>query len=81
MSESDQIRVRLFGSLEAQAGVGVAHASLPATGLATAADLMRAVGLPEGTVGLILVNGLHATLDAPLAPGDEVSLFPFVGGG
>ncbi len=81
MSESDQIKVRLFGGLEAQASVGVAGASLPATGLATAADLMRAIGLAEGAAGLILVNGLHAKLDTPLAAGDEVSLFPFVGGG
>ncbi len=81
MSESDQIKVRLFGGLEARASVGMAHASLPATGLATAADLVRAIGLAEGAAGLILVNGLHAKLDTPLAPGDEVSLFPFVGGG
>ena len=60
---------------------GSAHGSVPATGLATAADLLRAVSLPEATVGLILVNGLHVKLDGALAAGDEVSLFPFVGGG
>ena len=81
MSENDQIEVRLFGGLEAQTGAGVADLSLPAVGLATVADLVRAIGIPEGVVGLILVNGLHAKLDAPLTPGDQVSLFPFIGGG
>jgi sulfur carrier protein ThiS len=81
MSERDQLNVRLFGGLEAQTSLGAAHGSVPATGLATVADLLRAIGLPEGTVGLILANGLHVKLDAPLTPGDEVSLFPFVGGG
>ena len=81
MGENDQIKARLFGGLEAQTAAGVADVSLPAAGLATAADLVRVVGLPEGAVGLIFVNGLHAKLDAPLASGDEVSLFPFVGGG
>ena len=81
MSEADRIKVRLFGGLEAQTSEGVANACVPATGLATTADLVRALGLPDGTVGLILVNGLHAKLSTPLAAGDEVSLFPFVGGG
>ena len=81
MSENDQIRVRLFGGLEARTSMAVAGASVPASGISTAADLVRAVGLPEGAVGLILVNGLHAKLGTPLAAGDEVSLFPFVGGG
>jgi molybdopterin converting factor small subunit len=81
MGENDQIRARLFGGLEAQTGAGVADVSLQAAGLATAADLVRAVGLPEGAVGLILVNGLHAKPGTSLASGDEVSLFPFVGGG
>ena len=81
MSESDQIKVRLFGGLDAQTSLGAAHGSVPATGLATVADLLRAVGLPEGTVGLILVNGFHVKFDGQLVPGDEVSLFPFVGGG
>lgn len=81
MIESNQIRVRLFGGLEAHTSMGAAHGSVPATGLATVADLLRAVSLPEATVGLILVNGFHVKLDGELAAGDEVSLFPFVGGG
>jgi hypothetical protein len=31
--------------------------------------------------GLVLVNGLHAGRDAPLSPGDEIDLFPPLGGG
>ena len=81
MSESDQIKVRLFGGLEAHTSLSAAHDSVPAAGVVTVADLLRAIGLPEDAVGLILVNGFHVKFDGQLVPGDEVSLFPFVGGG
>jgi molybdopterin converting factor small subunit len=45
------------------------------------AALIAALSLPPTAVGLVLINGLHAGVDAALAAGDEVSLFPPVGGG
>ena len=41
----------------------------------------EAIGLDPGATGLILVNGVHAASDRVLDPGDEVALFPPLGGG
>jgi molybdopterin converting factor small subunit len=50
-------------------------------GAATVTDLCESIGLPAGVAGLVLVNGVHAEAGTPLHDGDEVSLFPPVGGG
>ena len=39
------------------------------------------LGLTEEEIGIILVNGRHASLDHLLQDGDTLSLFPLVGGG
>ena len=39
------------------------------------------LGLTEEEIGVVLVNGRHATLDHVLHEGDTLSLFPLVGGG
>ena len=39
------------------------------------------LGLTEEEIGVVLVNGRHATLDQVLHEGDTLSLFPLVGGG
>lgn len=39
------------------------------------------VGIPGEELGMILVNGRHATLDQALINGDCLSLFPLLGGG
>ena len=41
----------------------------------------EALGLEPGAAGLVLVNGMHAGPERVLAPGDEVALFPPLGGG
>ena len=45
------------------------------------AAVTEAIGLEPGAAGLVLVNGVHASRDQVLGPGDEVSLFPPLGGG
>lgn len=47
----------------------------------TVGAVIESLGLATGAVGLVLVNGVHAGLDRVLAPGDEVALFPPLGGG
>lgn len=37
--------------------------------------------LPLQQVGIVLVNGLHATLESALQDGDTVTLMPRIGGG
>ncbi len=48
---------------------------------ATVGDLVRELGLPEEEVRIVFVNGLFRDLDHVLADGDEVGIFPPVGGG
>jgi molybdopterin converting factor small subunit len=47
----------------------------------TVAGLARGLGLPADQLKIIMVNGMHANLDAPVADGDRVAYFPPVGGG
>ncbi len=77
----EDISVRLFAGLELAARERRAQYRFSAAELATVADLMDALGLQPGVAGLVLVNGLHASVRQKLAPGDEVSLFPPLGGG
>jgi molybdopterin converting factor small subunit len=78
MGESAAITVRLFGGLDERVGRSVAQAAASA---ASVGDLVAGLELPPAAVGLILVNGLHGTLSSPLKAGDEVALFPHIGGG
>ncbi len=79
MGEGAGITVHMFGGLDERAArSGVAAAGAP---VETVGDLVAGLALPQGAVGLILLNGLHATLASPLKAGDEVSLFPPIGGG
>ncbi len=44
-------------------------------------DVMQQLGVPEKSVKLIFVNGVHAQPETVLKDGDRVGLFPPVGGG
>ena len=77
----DAIEVRLFAGLEARTRDRVAHLRVPIAEAPTVAVLLERLGLPPAAAGLRLVNGLHARLDETLRPGDDVSLFPPLGGG
>ena len=77
------VYVKLFATLRRyRPGLGVGERfplELPAG--ATVGDLLRALGLPEQEVKVVFVNALHREPDHPLAEGDEVGVFPPVGGG
>lgn len=47
----------------------------------TARQIAEELGLPLAQVGIVLVNGLHATLDTVLQDGDAITLMPRIGGG
>jgi molybdopterin converting factor small subunit len=47
----------------------------------TAGGLAQRLGIPPADLKLVFVNGAHVELDAELADGDRVGLFPAVGGG
>lgn len=48
---------------------------------ATCRGIVADLGLAEEELGIVLVNGRHASLDQELKEGDTMSLFPMVGGG
>lgn len=48
---------------------------------ATLEDLMRQLNLPREEVKVIFVNGRAQPLSYALKPGDEVGIFPPIGGG
>lgn len=43
--------------------------------------LVEQLGIPEEHIHLVVVNGRQTTLDDPLHDGDELLVFPPVGGG
>jgi molybdopterin converting factor small subunit len=75
------ISVTLFAGLELRTRERRAHHALDAREVATVGAVTEALGLERGAAGLVLVNGVHATPDQMLHPGDEVALFPPLGGG
>jgi molybdopterin synthase sulfur carrier subunit len=48
---------------------------------ATVGQLIRQLELPEDQVKIVFVNGLVREPDDSLADGDEIGIFPPVGGG
>jgi molybdopterin converting factor small subunit len=75
------ISVRLFAGLEAHTAERRTQLSFPRTETPTVGTLVERLGLQPGATGILLVNGVHAGGDRVLEPGDEVSLFPPLGGG
>jgi molybdopterin converting factor small subunit len=47
----------------------------------TVGAIVAELAIAEEEVGVILINGRHGSLDQALAEGDNLSLFPLVGGG
>jgi molybdopterin converting factor small subunit len=77
------VHVKLFATLRhLRPGLGIGEAfpvELPDG--ATVDGLIRRLDLPEKEVKLIFVNGIVREGDQPLADGDELGIFPPVGGG
>jgi molybdopterin synthase sulfur carrier subunit len=47
----------------------------------TAGEIIDRFGIPATEVTLIFINGRHSALEAKLAEGDILALFPPIGGG
>jgi len=78
-----RVRVRLYASLSRYYGKGAAgipfEIDLPES--AVVVDLVNRLKLPKEEVKLFIVKGRARPIDWPLEPGDEVGIFPLVGGG
>ena len=44
-------------------------------------DIVKEIGIPANELGIVLVNGRHASLHDKLQDGDVVSVMPLIGGG
>lgn len=44
-------------------------------------DIVSEIGIPLSELGIVLINGNHASLNDKLQDGDIVSLMPLIGGG
>ena len=74
------IIVRLFAGLESDVASAGAERRFAVAEAPSVAALLEHLGL-QGRAGLVLVNGVHASLGQALAAGDEVDLFAPIGGG
>ena len=44
-------------------------------------EIVKEIGIPVNELGIVLINGRHASLNDKLQDGDIVSLMPLIGGG
>ena len=78
-----EVRVKLFATLRRQfpdLEIGEAM-SITLPGGATTAQLVERLDLPNEQVKVIFVNGTVRKREFTLSDGDEVGIFPPVGGG
>jgi len=76
---SCEVVVKLFATFREGRGKQVVLPLVPGT--TTPSDLVRAIGLLEVDVAILLVNGRDGKWDQRLEIGDYLSIFPPVGGG
>ena len=76
---SARIRVKLFATLQPYTPDDAS--AFPIAETFTVSDLVARLALPRELVKLIFVNSRRASLDTALMDGDQVGIFPPVGGG
>lgn len=47
----------------------------------TVADIIRSLGIDRGEVGVTMINSRHCNLDQVPVEGDQLAIFPAIGGG
>ncbi|MFZ5648256.1 MAG: MoaD/ThiS family protein [Bacillota bacterium] len=77
------LEVRVFGGLEKKIPGAIygKPIEMEAPGGTTVAGLLEVLKITEKDVFTVLVNGVHASREYVLNPGDRVAFFPPVGGG
>jgi molybdopterin converting factor small subunit len=73
------VRVKLFATLKPYMPDNAE--AYPIGEATTVADLVQALALPQESVKLIFINSRRGGLDNTLKPGDQLGIFPPVGGG
>ena len=75
------ITARLFAGLETQTAARRTQHTFPLSETPNVGAVVKRLGLGPGATGIVLVNGVHAGGERLLESGDEISLFPPLGGG
>lgn len=75
------IEVRLFATLPRRSATGRKQFEVPFSAGLIVRDLVEAEGLKPTDVHIVMINGLHGTMESELGDGDRLGLFPPVGGG
>jgi molybdopterin converting factor small subunit len=78
---TDTITARLFAGLETQTVERRSRRTFLLIETPNVGAVVERLGLGPGATGIVLVNGVHAGGERALEPGDEISLFPPLGGG
>ena len=73
-----QITIKLFANFRNDRFIKEVQTIAPDS---TVEAIVSELALTEEEVGVILINGRHSNLDQSLVEGDNLSLFPLVGGG
>ena len=74
---SGNITIIPYGSLAGQTGRRPGHGLVqPIEERQPLAQLLKAIGIPDDQVQLIMVNHRPAALQSDIGPGDRVALFP-----
>ena len=73
-----QITIKLFANFRNNRFNKKVRTIAPGT---TVGAIVTELAITEDEVGVILINGRHGSLDQSLTEGDNLSLFPLVGGG
>jgi molybdopterin converting factor small subunit len=75
------IDVRLFATLPMRSTTGRKQFEVPFRRGLTVREIVEAAGLESSEVHIVMINGLHGTIESELGDGDRLGLFPPVGGG
>ncbi len=72
------VKVRLYASLR---GAHLPEEEMDVSAGTTVASIIEMLGLHPPSVTLVFINGRHGAFESQIHEGDEVALFPPVGGG
>ncbi len=72
------VTVKLFASFRIKWGQEIIRKCRPG---ARILDVVTAIGIPDNESFIIVLNGVHASLNDPLHEGDVLSLMPLIDGG
>lgn len=73
-----QITIKLVGALRLERFKELVHEVPEGTQIL---ELIEQFKIPRRILGIVLINGLHATLEHEVQHDDTVSLLPILGGG